>query len=101
MTSTTPVSTTDTVLICDRCGTPLHPGTGDFFQVHILAVADPSPPVVSGNEEPAELRRKIENLLAEMQSLSPQEAMDQVYRRVIIYLCNACYHPWIENPAGS
>jgi hypothetical protein len=99
MASTT--AATDTVLICDRCGQELHPGTGDFFQVNILAIADPSPPVVSGDEKPAELRRKIEKLLAEMQGVSAQEAMDQVYRRVTIYLCNACYHPWIENPAGG
>jgi len=25
--------------------------------------------------------------------------MDQVYRKVIIHLCSACYRQWIENPA--
>src|SRR6516165_9779373 len=98
---TTSVQTNESVLICDHCGTELHPGTGDFFLVHIDAVADPSPPVVTGEEKPAELRRRIEQLLQQMRELSAQEAMDQVYRRLTLYLCNGCFRPWIENPMGG
>jgi DNA-directed RNA polymerase subunit RPC12/RpoP len=91
----------DAIYFCDRCGALLRPGTGDHFRVSIEAVADPSPPVVCAQEEPRDLRRRIERLLAEMKDLSPQEAMDQVYRRVTLYLCLKCYRPWIENPAGG
>jgi hypothetical protein len=31
---------------------------------------------------------------------SERELCDQVYRRVTLHLCRACYEPWIENPAG-
>jgi hypothetical protein len=89
------------VLFCDRCGVELRPGTGDHYVVHIEAVADPAPPNFASDEPPAGLRRKIDQLLAQMQDLSAQEAMDQVYRRVVIYLCIPCYRPWIEGPAES
>jgi hypothetical protein len=95
-------TTTDHVLFfCDRCATELHPGTADSYRVTIEAVADPSPPVVSGDDSPADLRRKIACLLEQIKGLSAQEAMDQVYRRVTLYLCVRCYRPWIENPLGA
>ena len=95
-------TTTDEVLFyCDRCAAALRPGTGDFYRVTIEAVADPSPPSDSSAGDPTELRRRIEYLLDQMQGLSAQEAMDQVYRRVTLYLCVRCYRPWIENPLSG
>jgi hypothetical protein len=91
----------EVLLFCDRCATELRAGIGDFYRVVIEAVADPSPPMVSGDEGSADLRRKIERLLEQMKGLSAQEAMDQVYRRVTLYLCVRCYQPWIENPLGA
>ena len=97
-----PGTTTDEVLFfCDRCAAELRPGTGDFFRVIIEGVADPTPPNIWTDEQPGDLRRKIERLLQQMEGLSAQEAMDQVYRRVTLYLCNKCYRSWIENPAGA
>jgi hypothetical protein len=97
-----PDTKTDEVLFfCDRCAAELRPGTGDFYRVTVEAVADPFPPSDSGAEGPADLRRKIERLLEQMQGLSAQEAMDQVYRRVTLYLCIPCYRRWIENPVGT
>jgi hypothetical protein len=89
------------LLFCDRCGKALRPGSGDYFRVAIEAVADPSPPIVSEEPEPADLRRDIETMLSQIEALSAQEAMDQVYRRVTLYLCIRCYQPWIENPLGD
>jgi hypothetical protein len=48
-----------------------------------------------------DLTREWRELVAELKDVSPQEALDQVHRRVIIHLCSACYREWIENPAGS
>ena len=87
-------------LLCARCARELRPGAGDFYQVTIDAVADPSPPVVEKDESAADLRRQIEELLAEMQDLSAREALDQVHRRLVLHLCLACYVDWIENPVG-
>jgi hypothetical protein len=87
-------------LLCHRCGLELHPGSGDFYEVRIEAVADPSPPRVTAEmlaEASAESMRAIVN---SMKDFSEQELMDQVYRRMMIHLCRACYVTWIENPAG-
>jgi hypothetical protein len=35
-----------------------------------------------------------------MKDLSPQETMDQVYRRLSVNLCGQWYRRWIENPTG-
>ena len=87
-------------LFCDRCCRILLPGKGDFYVVKIEAVADPSPPIFDEDDLDKDPRQEIERLLGEMRDLSQQELMDQVHRRVTIYLCHRCYNRWIENPAG-
>jgi hypothetical protein len=87
-------------LFCARCAAELEPGSGTFYQVTIEAVADPAGPRVSGEESAADLRRQIEQTLAQMQGLSAREAMDQVYRRLTLHLCVACFRRWIEDPTG-
>jgi hypothetical protein len=90
----------DAPLFCARCAAELHPGSGDFYQVTIEAVADPTPPEFTTEDLAGDIRARIEELLARMKGLSEQEAMDQVYRRLVIYLCGPCYRKWIENPTG-
>jgi hypothetical protein len=89
-------------LFCDRCLKPLAPGRGEFFEVRIEAVADPSPPDLDADlsSDPDEIRERYEELLDQLKHVSPAEARDQVYRRVLITLCNHCYGIWIEDPAG-
>jgi len=87
-------------LFCNRCGAHLTPGRGDFFQVAIEAVADPAPPVVTADEMEKDLGAEIRRTIARLEGVSPKEAMDQVYRRLVIYLCAPCFHPWIEDPTG-
>src|SRR6188768_927411 len=86
-------------LLCSRCLKTLVAGRGEFFLVTIDAVADPTPPTISEGEFGRDLRRDWRETVAALQDISPQEAMDQVYRRVMIHLCNACFRVWIENPA--
>jgi hypothetical protein len=84
-------------MTCKRCAVPLQPGAGNFIRITIDAVADPSQPILA-DASPAELRRQIEQLLAQVAGLSEQQALDQVYRRLIFYLCGPCYQLWIANP---
>ncbi len=63
-------------------------------------MADPGAPVLAEEDFASDSRRAIEQLIQQMQELSQQEMMDQVFRRVIIFLCTPCYREWIENPAG-
>jgi len=89
-------------VICARCSRTLTPGDGTFYVVTINAIADPSGPVVDDEPPSAEeLRQEIEALLAQLREQSPQEAMDDVHRRLTIHLCVGCYRKWIENPAGA
>jgi hypothetical protein len=87
-------------VFCARCAAELLPGRGDFYQVTIEAVADPTPPAVTAEEMQGDLRGQIEELLARLAQTSAQEAMDQVHRRLTLHLCRPCYVVWIENPAG-
>ena len=47
-----------------------------------------------------DIRGEIDRLVKELGELPEQEIMDQVYRKMYIYLCHPCYREWIENPAG-
>src|SRR5262245_36110385 len=59
---------------CAHCTAPLQPGAGNFYRITIEAAADPTPPDLSSDDSPAAIRRKIEQLLAQMANLSEQEA---------------------------
>jgi hypothetical protein len=90
----------DSPLFCNRCSTELFPGKGNFYVVQIEAMADPSPPDLDERDLGEDPQREIQRLVDEMSDLSQQELMDQVYRRVTIFLCLPCYSKWIENPTG-
>jgi hypothetical protein len=85
-------------LFCDRCCVELHLGRGDFYVVKIEAVADPTPPEFTEEDLRRDHRREMEQLLAQVEEMSEREAMDQVFRRLTVFLCNRCYQDWIENP---
>ncbi len=90
----------DAPLLCSRCLKTLAPGRGGFYVVCIVAIADPTPPEIEPGDLARDYKADWREIVAALADLSPQEALDQVYRRVIIHLCNACYRDWIENPAG-
>jgi len=90
----------DEVVLCHKCGGELRRGVGDFFVVRIEAFADPSPPVITADDLRRDARAEIKRLIHSMRHMSEQELMDQVYRRLTIHLCQACYQAWIENPVG-
>ncbi len=89
----------DQSLLCHRCGVEVHPGRAEFYVVRIEAFADPTPPEITDEDLKRDLRTEIERLAEQLDALSEQEAMDQVYRRLVICLCTRCYNQWIENPA--
>jgi len=87
-------------LFCDRCSREIHPGRGDLYVVRIEAIADPTPPEFTLEDLERDHREEFARLCESLQHLSEREALEQVYRRLTIFLCNACYAQWIENPAG-
>jgi len=84
--------------LCARCGSELRLGSGDLYVVRIEAVADPTPPSFSAEDLQHDPRAEIERLLRQLSGLSAQEALDQVHRRLLLYLCGPCYRQWIEDP---
>ncbi len=85
-------------LFCRRCGRPLTPGCGDFYIVRIEALADPTPPSFSREDLQRDVRAEWERLLQQLRHLSEQEALDQVYHEMLLYLCASCYRQWIAEP---
>jgi hypothetical protein len=86
--------------ICARCAVELQPGEGTFYVVRIEAMADPTPPSFSAEDLDRDVRQDLDDLFWQVLGLSEQEALDQVYRRLTIFLCGPCYARWIEDPAG-
>jgi hypothetical protein len=89
------------MIICDRCSKTLTPGEGNFYVIKIEAVADPSPPIITEEDLRRDIRDEIDRLFAQLRDLTEQEDLDQVHRRVVLYLCGPCYRRWIENPVGD
>ncbi len=88
------------LLFCDRCSREIQAGRGDFYVVRIEAIADPTPPEFTLEDLERDHREEIARLCKALQHLSEREALEQVYRRLTIFLCNACYFQWIENPTA-
>jgi hypothetical protein len=88
-------------LKCRRCNQQLQPGHGDFYVVTILAIADPAPPVFTGNDLTRDTQQEIQNLLAQLRNVDDEQAQEQVYRRVLFHLCQTCYADWIIDPTSN
>lgn len=87
-------------LLCSRCGRAVATGRGECYLVDIRAVADPSPPVITGDDLSQDAGREISRLLKRLRGMTERQLVGQVYRRSLYCLCNACYSRWIENPVG-
>jgi hypothetical protein len=95
-----PDSTSSGPTICQKCGALLTPGKGDFYEVHIEAFAENSPPVFTLEELLADHAQEMQKIVEQLKGLSEQEMMDQVHRQMTFFLCRRCYRQWIENPTG-
>ncbi len=89
--------------LCDRCLQTIREGRGEFFEVRIEAVADPSPPDLDAyvEQNAKQISEEYADLVDALRNTSPQEAQDQVFRRVTISLCNHCFVSWIEDPTST
>jgi hypothetical protein len=93
--------TDDEGYLCARCSRELRAGRGELYVIRIDAVADPSPPVITEEDLAQDIGAEIRRLIAQMNDITEREAMDQVCRRLTLYLCPACYARWIEDPVSS
>jgi hypothetical protein len=88
-------------LSCSRCGVAVAAGRGEYYLVDIRAVADPSPPVFTDDDLSQDAERAIAELLSRIRALTERQLLDEIYRRKLFCLCNACYASWIEDPVGA
>ncbi len=88
-------------LFCDHCGQVVHPGRGDHYLVRIEAVADPAPPIFTQEDLAIDFDQGFKRLIEQTRKLTARQVLNQVYRKVVLTLCVACYSSWIENPTRS
>ena len=86
--------------VCHRCGALHQPGKPLFYVVRIEAFCAPELPPLTAEDLRADFEAELARILEEVKDLSEQEMMDQVYRKLTLYLCPRCYHQWIEDPTG-
>ena len=87
-------------LFCDHCQAVLEPGSGKFYVVRIEALCDPTPPVFTEEDLRRDPKEEMQRIVEDLRGVSEQEAIDQVHRRLTLFLCGPCYREWIENPTG-
>jgi len=90
----------DEPLFCARCRAALLPGSGDFWEVRIEAVADPFPPDFTQEDLQRDVRAEWQGIIRRLRELSPREAMEQVHRHTVLHLCQRCFERWYEDPAA-
>lgn len=88
-------------IICHRCGALYTPGEPLFYVVKIEAYPLPELPPLTLEDLQRDFDEELARILKETKGLSEQELMDQVYRRLIIYLCPSCYGRWIDDPTAD
>jgi hypothetical protein len=88
-------------LFCDRCLREMRFGQGEFYLVRIEAVLDPTPPEFTEEDLARNVTAELNDLVRRLEHLPGREAMEQIHRKLTLYLCPACYQRWIENPTGS
>ncbi len=88
------------ILLCHRCGQTLTPGAGNLWVVRIEAMADPWPAPITEDDLKRDTHAEWRRLVEQMKACDTKELTDQIYRRLVIHLCDKCYAHWIESPAG-
>ncbi|MDY7107060.1 MAG: hypothetical protein SYC29_00330 [Planctomycetota bacterium] len=88
-------------IVCHRCGALYVPGEPLFYVVKIEAYPLPELPPLTLEDLQRDFEEEMRRIVEETKGMSSREMMDQVYRRLVIYLCPRCYGRWIENPTAD
>ncbi len=83
--------------VCESCGKAVP--TGGFYVVRVDVFADPAMPPIDTTQPPAE-GESVDDLLAQLETLSDEELQDQVHRRFEHRVCAACQRLILKNPLG-
>lgn len=85
---------------CAICHRPLRPGA--FYVVRVDVFADPTPEPIDTTAPPGAPGHvpTVEEVLAEMETMTTDELQDQVARRFEYVLCSGCQTLILKNPLG-
>ena len=89
--------------LCDRCLKELFGGRGEFYEVHIDARVDSTPPILDLPRKLSleEMDEQWGKVIQQLESTPQVDAENQVHCRRRLLLCSSCFRDWIDNPAGS
>ena len=85
-------------LHCAICRRPLQAGA--LYIVRVDVFADPTPEPIDTTAPPAAGEAGIDELLAQMASMTDDELQDGVFRRFEYAVCPACQKLVLKNPLG-
>ncbi len=86
---------------CDLCGLDLARDGSNHFIVKIEAYAAAGKLEFSEADTRFDSRSEMERTLKELESKSPDEIEDAVYRSFRYDLCPACHRRYLANPLGK
>jgi len=87
-------------LNCDRCDKTLLLDENVRYQVKIVVQAAYDPMEISRDELQKQNAVDWEKLIRELETLSAEEAQDQVYRELHFDLCPECQRSFLRQPLG-
>jgi len=93
-------SRVDDPIFCERCLKNVLPGSGNFFEIRLVAIADPYSPQIP-DQDKEDAKAEYEKLVDQLATISASEAMENIALGRTFDLCNSCFKVWIEDPCGS
>ena len=87
-------------ITCDICGKTLLIDSDVRYEVRIVVQAAYDPLELTASDLARSRPAEIERLLAHLQTMSPDEAQDQVYREFSFDLCPTCQREYLRHPLG-
>ncbi|MGA1534336.1 MAG: hypothetical protein ACO4CW_01655 [Planctomycetota bacterium] len=88
-------------LSCDRCDETLLIDSSVRYELRIVVQAAYDPMEITSADLEGARPSDWEELLAELESLSEEEAQDQVYREFRLDLCPTCQREFLRDPLGN
>lgn len=85
-------------IVCDACGAALLVSEDVRYVLKIEGFAAYDPLEITKKELERDLAGEMEALLRRLESLSAEEAQDQVYRSFRYDLCPACWKRYLVDP---
>ena len=85
-------------LTCDGCGAPLLVESDVRYEVKIEIKAAYDPMEITEDDLAKDHQAEMAKIIARLQSVTEDEAMDEVYRTFRFDLCTPCQRKYLKKP---